>query len=83
MTVEAFIVVALAPFVGSFLGVVIDRLPDGRPIIAGRSACETCGHALGWTDLVPLVSFLLLRGSCRYCGAHLSLFYPLIELAGD
>ncbi len=81
MTVEAFIVVVLAPFIGSFLGVVIDRLPEGRPIVKGRSACETCGHALGWTDLVPLFSFLLLRGSCRYCGVRLGLFYPLIELA--
>ncbi|MGI9500249.1 MAG: prepilin peptidase [Geminicoccaceae bacterium] len=81
MTAEAFIVVVLAPFVGSFLGVVIDRLPEGRPIIAGRSACDTCGYALGWTDLLPLLSFLLLRGSCRYCNTRLRIFYPLIELA--
>ena len=70
-----------APFVGSFLGLIIDRLPAGRPIVFGRSACDHCGRTLGWRDLLPLVSFLRQRGRCRHCGQAFSAFYPLIELA--
>ena len=46
-----------------------------------RSACDACGHALAPRDLIPLVSFLLLRGRCRYCGAKIGWFHPAIELA--
>ena len=70
-----------APFIGSFLGLVIDRLPAGRPIILGRSTCDHCGEILRWRDLFPLTSFLLQRGRCRHCGEPLAIFYPLIELA--
>lgn len=76
----AFPVLLLAsPFVGSFLGVVITR--DGAGALAGRSHCDHCGHALGVADLVPVFSWAMLRGKCRYCGAALGHFYPLIELA--
>ncbi len=61
--------VLLAPFIGSFLGVLITRVPAGRGVVAGRSACEACGHRLGVADLVPVASFLALRGKCRFCGA--------------
>ena len=70
-----------APFVGSFLGVIVLRLPEGRGVVAGRSACPACGRALGAADLVPLASWALLRGRCRSCGAALGAFYPAIELA--
>jgi len=70
-----------APFIGSFLGVVIDRLPLARPIVASRSACDACAHPLGWWDLIPVASWVALRARCRYCSARLSGFYPAIELA--
>lgn len=66
---------------GSFLNVVIDRLPKGEDIIRGRSYCPKCGHILKWYDLLPLLSFILLRGRCRYCGGKISWQYPLVELA--
>src|SRR6516162_8686870 len=70
-----------APFVGSFLGVVVQRLPEGRPIAWGRSHSECCGAALRPRDLIPLYSWLIARGRCRYCGHPLSWFYPGIELS--
>ena len=73
--------VLAAPFIGSFLGVVVRRLPEGRPIAWSRSHCEGCGARLGVRDLVPLFSWLAGRGRCRFCGRPLEWFYPLIELA--
>jgi leader peptidase (prepilin peptidase)/N-methyltransferase len=70
-----------ATFLGSFLGTLILRLPEGRPLFLDRSHCEACGQTLGVRDLVPLFSWLLLKGRCRLCGAKLGAFYPLIELA--
>lgn len=71
----------MAPFIGSFLGVVIRRLPEGRPIVWARSACEGCGAPLTPRDLVPLLSWVLSRGRCRRCGRALGWFYPAVELA--
>ena len=71
----------LSPFIGSFLGVVIRRLPLGRPITAARSACEGCGRTLPARDLVPLLSFAVLRGRCRFCRAGIARFHVWIELA--
>jgi leader peptidase (prepilin peptidase)/N-methyltransferase len=71
----------LAPFVGSFLGVLIHRQPAGRPIVRGRSQCEWCGVRLTPRDLVPLVSWLVARGRCRHCRHPLGWFYPGVELA--
>jgi leader peptidase (prepilin peptidase)/N-methyltransferase len=70
-----------APFVGSFLGTLVLRLPEGAPVVLARSACPRCGHALGPRDLVPLLSWLALRGRCRHCAAPIPAFYPLMELA--
>jgi len=71
----------VSPFVGSFLGVVVRRLPLGRSVVSGRSACEACRHPLGVRDLVPLVSYAALRGRCRYCRASIAPMHPAIELA--
>jgi leader peptidase (prepilin peptidase) / N-methyltransferase len=70
-----------APFVGSFLGVVVRRLPEGRPIAWVRSRCEYCGAVLRASDLVPLCSWLVRGGRCRYCGHPLGWFYPAIEFS--
>ena len=56
-----------APFVGSFVGVLIMRLPSDRPVVFGRSYCETCDHAISIGDMVPLVSAICLKFRCRYC----------------
>jgi leader peptidase (prepilin peptidase)/N-methyltransferase len=71
----------VAPFVGSFLGVLITRLPAGEAVVVGRSRCSWCGHVLGVFDLVPLLSWFALSRKCRYCGSPLGWFYPNIELA--
>jgi len=70
-----------APFVGSFLGVLILRLPEGRPVVAARSACEACGHVLGAAELVPILSYLVQHGRCRSCGARIAPFHLQVELA--
>jgi leader peptidase (prepilin peptidase) / N-methyltransferase len=70
-----------APFVGSFLGVLITRLPEGEPILLSRSHCTYCNHKLGVRDLIPLVSWFALHRRCRHCGSPLSWFYPNIEIA--
>ena len=72
--------VLAAPFIGSFLGVLVTRLPAGKSPIAGRSCCDQCGHPLSVVDLIPLVSWLVQRRRCRYCGDVLGAFYPAIEL---
>ena len=69
----------LGASIGSFLGVLIDRLPKEKSI-TGRSRCDFCHHHLAWNDLIPIISFLSLNGRCRYCRKKLSFFYPLIEV---
>lgn len=73
--------VVAAPFFGSFLGVLVLRLPVGMPVVMARSACPHCARALGVPDLVPLLSWLAFGGRCRHCATPLGLFYPAIELA--
>ncbi len=63
---------------GSFANVLIWRLPRDESI-GGRSRCTSCGHVLGPWDLVPLLSYLWLRGRCRYCGAGIWARYPVVE----
>jgi len=67
--------------VGSFLNVIICRLGTKEPIIRSRSRCPKCGALLKWFDLIPLISFLIQKGKCRYCGKKISWQYPLVELA--
>jgi leader peptidase (prepilin peptidase)/N-methyltransferase len=73
--------VLAAPFAGSFVGVLIRRLPRDRPGLWGRSACEACGHTLGVSEMVPVASFLAQRGRCRACGAPIAPSHLAVELA--
>ena len=65
---------------GSFLNVVIFRVPLGQSLVRPRSRCMSCGYALRWRDNVPLVSWALLGGKCRSCRAPISIQYPIVEL---
>ncbi len=79
----AFVVLVgvLGALVGSFGNVVVHRLPRGESIVFPRSHCPACQHQLGPLELVPIVSFVALRGRCRACGAAISWRYPLLEAA--
>ncbi len=68
-------------FIGSFLNVLVDRLPQGKSPFRGRSVCDNCKHILNAFDLIPVVSYILLEGKCRYCGKSMGIYYPIIELA--
>lgn len=65
---------------GSFLNVCILRLPHDQSLVRPGSSCPSCGTRIAWYDNIPVLSWLLLRGRCRHCGASISLQYPLIEL---
>ncbi len=65
--------------IGSFVNVLVYRLPKNENIVVVNSHCMSCGHRLGWYDLVPLFSWIFLKGRCRYCKEKISIQYPLIE----
>ena len=71
----------LAPFIGSFLALLIRRLPAGLPVAMARSRCESCDHVLGPWELIPLVSAAWLAMRCRWCRSRISLAHPATELA--
>ncbi|HYM64890.1 MAG TPA: prepilin peptidase, partial [Candidatus Sulfotelmatobacter sp.] len=75
------LVFLLGLFFGSFFGVIIDRTEKGKSIVKGRSKCDFCKKELSVLDLIPVLSFIFLKGKCRYCDKKLSLFYPLIEIS--
>lgn len=79
-----FLVVAgiLGAILASFLNALIFRYNTGRSVAHGRSRCMHCGHTLRSLDLVPILSYLFLRGRCRYCHSKVSIQYPLVEVAG-
>jgi len=66
--------------VGSFLNVCICRLPKDESIVSPPSHCPFCSYQIRWHDNIPLLSYLLLRGKCRGCGARISIQYPFVEL---
>jgi leader peptidase (prepilin peptidase)/N-methyltransferase len=71
---------AVGAAVGSFLNVLIYRLPEDKSIILPASHCPTCSHAIRFYDNIPLISYLFLKGRCRNCGGAISLRYPLVEM---
>ena len=79
-TVYALFAIVFGMVVGSFLNVCICRMPKDQSVVTPPSHCPHCSYQIRWYDNIPLVSYLLLRGKCRGCGAHISLQYPLVEL---
>lgn len=86
MNIDVFLSILSSPWFlgfmgllwGSFANVIILRLLEDKSL-NGRSHCPICQHTLGPLDLIPILSYIFLRGKCRYCGAHISLQYPVIE----
>ena len=66
---------------GSFLNVCISRLPEHESVVTPRSRCVACGHAIRWYDIIPILSWLLLRARCRDCGERIPWRYPTVEIA--
>jgi leader peptidase (prepilin peptidase)/N-methyltransferase len=79
-TIITALVAALGLAVGSFLNVVIYRLPRNKSLVTPRSSCPGCGTLIRWYQNVPLLSYVILRGRCRGCGTRISPRYPLVEL---
>ena len=81
MQISLFVFYTLLGLViGSFLNVCIYRIPLGKSVVAPRSSCTQCGVQIPFYDNIPVLSYLLLRGKCRFCGAAISLQYPMVEL---
>src|SRR5579883_946145 len=82
---NGLVIIALAVIfgllIGSFLNVCIYRWPLDLSILKpARSFCPNCEHQIAWYDNIPLLSYLLLRGKCRHCGAQIRVRYPIVEL---
>lgn len=73
---------AIGLVLGSFWNVAIARWPDDRSVVSPRSTCPSCGTRIGWTDNVPIASWIWLRAKCRHCAAPIPATYPLVELLG-
>jgi leader peptidase (prepilin peptidase)/N-methyltransferase len=81
MLLLGFYAFAIGAIVGSFLNVVIHRYPREESIVFPGSHCPHCNAAIRWYDNIPVLSFAVLRGRCRACGAGIAWRYPLVELA--
>ena len=77
----SFIVFVFGSVIGSFLNAVIWRLDKNKSVLKGRSICPQCKHVLSAQDLIPVISFVLLKGRCRYCRKPISFQYPIVEVA--
>jgi leader peptidase (prepilin peptidase) / N-methyltransferase len=78
--IESIVAFLFGLLIGSFLNVCIHRWPRGRSVVRPRSHCVRCRKTIAWYDNIPVASYLLLRGRCRYCGRHISVRYPAVEL---
>ena len=81
MIIFYFVIFLFGLAVGSFLNCIIFRLETNQSFLIGRSFCPNCKHILGWQDLTPIFSFLILKGKCRYCQKPISWQYPLVEIS--
>ena len=80
LTTFAYVMITMFGIcIGSFLNVLIFRIPKKEEFVKTSSHCMSCGHKLAWYDNIPLISWLTLGGKCRYCKAKISKQYPLIE----
>lgn len=79
MTIYALYLFLIGTIFGSFFNVVIHRLPLNKTIIYGTSSCPNCNNRIKPYDLVPLISYLVLKGKCRNCSSPISIRYPIIE----
>jgi leader peptidase (prepilin peptidase) / N-methyltransferase len=79
--IESVLALVFGLLIGSFLNVCIHRWPRGRSVVRPRSHCVRCRKTIAWYDNIPVVSYVVLRGRCRYCGRHISARYPAVELA--
>lgn len=73
---------AMGACIYSFLNVVVYRLPRHMQFMEGKSMCPTCKHELAAKDLIPIFSWISLKGKCRYCGAPISVRYTVVEAIG-
>ena len=64
---------------GSFLNVLILRLPENKSVVSPRSACQSCNHIISWYHNIPILSYLFLKGKCAYCSEKISIQYPIVE----
>ncbi|MBU1985617.1 MAG: prepilin peptidase, partial [Proteobacteria bacterium] len=82
LTLTLLFALLFGAIIGSFLNVVILRLPtDNGSIIFPASHCPQCQNTLSWYENIPILSFLILRGRCKHCQARISLQYPVVELS--
>ncbi len=79
MTFAAFISFVMGGLIGSFLNVVVYRMPRGESVVSPRSRCPQCENPLAWYDNIPILGWLILHAKCRYCGQPISWQYPLVE----
>ena len=77
---EIALAAVIGAVIGSFLNVVVWRLPRGESLITPPSRCPSCGKGIAPYDNIPVLSWAMLQGRCRQCGARISPRYPLIEL---
>ncbi|MDD3919216.1 MAG: prepilin peptidase [Candidatus Pacebacteria bacterium] len=80
MMLEFILIFIIGLFIGSFLNCIVYRVYNNKSFIKGHSFCPNCKHKLGVLDLIPLFSYLSLRGKCRYCSQKISPQYPIVEI---
>ena len=78
--IEIILVISLGIIIGSFLNVCIFRIPNEESISYPPSHCTICEHKLRILDLIPIISYIFLKGRCKYCGKKISIQYPVIEI---